>query len=222
MFDAIAPSYERVNFVATFGRDAAWRRAAVVAAGPQGGETLLDICCGTGDMLRAFLSAQPALRAAVGVDFAANMLAAGKYDASAAAVQLIRADGLRLPLRDGVVDVVSCAFGVRNFQSARAGLFEMARVLRPGGRVVILEFATPDNPLLRWGYRLYCELVLPRLGGLLARDRVGAYKYLPRSIETFETPGTLMQHLRDAGFGELSCRRMNFGGVALYRGVRKR
>ncbi|TWT46313.1 UbiE/COQ5 methyltransferase [Phycisphaerae bacterium RAS1] len=220
MFDAIAPTYERVNAVATFGRDAAWRRRAVAAVRPAAGEVLLDVCCGTGDMIRSFALAQPALHGAIGVDFAANMLAAGRYDGCAARVQLIRGDGLRLPVRDAAVDLVSCAFGVRNFQNTRGGVFEMARVLRPGGRVVILEFATPENRLLRWGYRLYCETVLPRLGGLIARDRVGAYKYLPRSIETFETPLTLMQHLRDAGLAEVSCVRMNFGGVALYRGVR--
>lgn len=220
MFDAIAPTYEKVNRLATFGQDTRWRRRAVAAAAPEPAEVVLDLCCGTGDMIRGFAAAQPALRQIIGIDFSEQMLAAGRYSRVPAPVALLRADALRLPLRDQCVDIVSCAFGVRNFQSLAAGFSEMARVLRPGGRVVILEFANPSQPVLRWAHRLYCEIVLPRLGGWIARDRSGAYKYLPKSIETFETRASMLDRLRTAGFISVSAAGMNLGGVVLYRGVR--
>ncbi len=216
MFDAIAGTYERVNTVTSFGQDAGWRRRTVAAADVQPGDVVLDVCCGTGDMLRCF-ARQTQARQLIGVDFSAEMLARGHYDGVGARVRLVRADGLALPLRDAAVDVISCAFGVRNFRELQAGLNEMARVARPGGRVVILEFATPQNPLLRAAYRLYCEQVLPRVAAWLSGDRVGAYQYLARSIRTFETPAVMMARLRDAGLVAVTCERMNFGGVVLYR-----
>lgn len=220
MFDAIAPTYERVNAVVSLGQDAAWRRRAVAAANVQPTDVVLDICCGTGDMLRAFASNTPAPRLLLGVDFAGRMLAAGRYDRPAVAVQLLRADGLRLPLADVSVDITTCAFGVRNFQDLPAGLAEMRRVLRPGGRCVILEFALPDNRLLRVGYRLYTERILPRIAALVSRDRSGAYDYLPQSIRTFDRATALADRLRAAGFSDVTLRRMNLGGVVVYRAVK--
>ncbi len=216
MFNAIAPTYEKVNRVATFGLDARWRRRTIQVANPQPGEVVLDLCCGTGDMIRAFAGAQPRLARLVGLDFAAEMLAAGDYTDVSAPVALLRADALRLPIATASVDIVSCAFGVRNYQAIDRGLTEMRRVLRSTGRAVILEFANPENPLLRWGHRIYCEAILPRLGAWIARDRSGAYRYLPRSIETFDTPSIMSRRLRDAGFASVSVERMNFGGVVLY------
>jgi demethylmenaquinone methyltransferase/2-methoxy-6-polyprenyl-1,4-benzoquinol methylase len=145
------------------------------------------------------------------------MLACGQYPDNEGAVRLIRCDALRLPLRDAAVDVVSCAFGVRNFQDVQAGLAEMRRVLRPGGRLVILEFAVPESVVLRWAQRWYTEAVLPRLGAWVARDRSGAYRYLPRSIETFDSPRSMVERLTRAGFETVAVERMNLGGVALYR-----
>lgn len=220
MFDAIAPTYEKVNRVATFGRDAAWRRKAIAATGVRGGEVALDLCCGTGDMVREF-DRQPAPpRLIIGLDFSAQMLAAGAYPSPRTAFQLMRADALRLPLASESVDVVTCAFGVRNFQDLDAGLREMRRVLRPGGRAVILEFAMPDNPVIRLGYQLYTSFVLPALGSLIARDRSGAYRYLPRSIETFDTRRTMCERLARAGFSHVTTQTMNLGSVVAYRGER--
>ncbi len=219
MFDAIAPSYERVNRVASLGQDARWRRRAIEAASAEASDIVLDICCGTGDMLREFCLQPKPPRLRIGLDFARQMLANGHYD-RAQAPHLLRADALRIPLAAGSVDVITCAFGVRNFQSLQGGLNEMARVLRPGGRVCILEFSEPDNVLLRWAHRLYTSAVLPRLGGWISRDTSGAYRYLPQSIATFEPTQKLVARLRQAGFEELSVRRLNLGGVALYRGVR--
>lgn len=215
MFDAIAPTYERVNSVVSLRRDAAWRRRAVDLAGLRGGEAVLDLCCGTGDMIREFARRRPAPRLIVGIDFAAGMLARGHYDAQVP-VALLRADALRLPLRDDCVDVVSCAFGVRNFQDLDAGLREMRRVLRVGGRVVILEFALPENALLRGLYRFYCERILPRLAIMISRDRTGAYCYLPSSIRTFERRGQMLRRLADAGFAQVAACPLNLGGVVIY------
>lgn len=218
MFDAIAPTYERVNRLVSLGRDARWRQKATRAAGVRADETVLDVCCGTGDMIRTVAAQRPLPRLIIGVDFAGRMLASGDYERSPAAVRLLRADGLRLPLVAEAVDVVTCAFGVRNFQDLHAGLREMHRVLRCGGRVVILEFALPENPLLRWGYRVYCERILPRLAVLFSRDRTGAYRYLPRSIRTFERRGAMVARLERVGFSHVAARPLNLGGVVIYRG----
>jgi len=220
MFDAIAPTYERVNTIATCGRDAVWRRRAAVAAAVRPGDVILDVACGTGDMIRAFARCAPVAGRIIGVDFARAMLARGDYRTIETTVELIEADALHLPLPEGSVDVISCAFGVRNFQDLAAGLREMARVARPGARVVILEFARPENPLLRRAYELYCDAVLPRLGRLIAGDRVGAYRYLPKSVQTFEPPRAMIGRLQAAGFGDVRMQSMNLGGVVLYRGVK--
>jgi len=220
MFNAIAPTYERVNTVASFGRDIAWRNRTVEAAAVRSGDVVLDVCCGTGDMLRVFAVSDPAPAIVVGIDFADQMLERSKLDGVEEAIQLIRADALRLPLADASVDVVSCVFGVRNFGDLQAGLCEMSRVARPGARLVILEFATPRNFLLRWVYGFYCDHVLPRLAAAISHDRTGAYRYLPRSIRTFETALTMVRRLEDAGFREVHVRPMNLGGVVLYRAVR--
>lgn len=216
MFDAIAPSYERVNTLATFGQDARWRRRAIAATQHTRNDVVLDIACGTGDMLRTFQQHVPCPARVIGLDFSAGMLGAGQYVTSLGALNLLRGDGTRLPLRGESVDIVTCAFGVRNFQQLDKGLREMCRVLRRGGRCAILEFATPANPVLRWMYERYCRVVLPALGRLVSRDRSDAYRYLPRSIETFDTPPMMERRLLDAGFATVRTQLMNFGGVALY------
>jgi demethylmenaquinone methyltransferase / 2-methoxy-6-polyprenyl-1,4-benzoquinol methylase len=216
MFDAIAPTYERVNAVASFGQDARWRRRAVALARVTADDVVLDVCCGTGDMLRTFDRAAPAPRLLIGADFAGQMLACGTYERMRTPLQLCRADGLRLPLASGSVDVVTCAFGVRNFQDLDAGLAEFHRVLKPGGRCVILEFSLPENALIRAAYRFYCERVLPRVGGLLSGDRSGAYRYLPQSIRTFERRAEMIGRLGRAGFTRVRAEPMNCGGVVAY------
>lgn len=221
MFDAIAPTYEKVNRVATFGQDAAWRRRAIAATGVRSDEVALDLCCGTGDMVRAFDAHATPPRLIIGLDFSAQMLASGSYPQMRRPFQLVRSDALRLPLADASVDVITCAFGVRNFQDLDRGLREMHRVLRPGGRVVILEFAMPENWVFRVGYQVYTSYVLPALGTLIARDRSGAYKYLPRSIETFDTRKSMCDRLGRAGFEKMTCPTMNFGSVVIYRAEKR-
>ncbi len=218
MFDAIAPTYERINRVVSLGRDATWRQEAISAAPAQADDVVLDICCGTGDMIRAFAARTPPPKLILGVDFARRMLAHGHYDGLRTRVQLVRADAQRLPLADETVDAISCAFGVRNFQDLPTGLREMQRVLRPRGRVVILEFALPENRLLRWAYRAYCERVLPGLAALISRDQTGAYRYLPSSIRTFERREAMVERLEREGFARVTAKPLNFGGVVVYCG----
>ncbi len=218
MFDAIARTYERVNAVVSLGQDGRWRRRAVRCADVRPGDVVLDVCCGTGDMIRTFAAgtAKPGL--IVGVDFAEKMLACGRYPSGGPPIQLVRADAQRLPLPDASVDVVSCAFGVRNFQSLDAGLSELARVLRPGGRCVVLEFALPENAILRVGHRAYCDRVLPLVARWISGDRSGAYQYLPRSIRTFERRGAMVERLERTGLRSVTAIPLNLGSVAIYRG----
>lgn len=217
MFDAIAPTYERVNAIASLGQDVRWRRVAVALAAPRAGDVALDICCGTGDMIRMLAAHQPAPRLILGLDFAAQMLNAGAYVGVRSPIQLLRGDATRLPLADQSVDVITCAFGARNFQELRIGLGEMRRVLRPGGRAVILEFATPENAVIRWSHRFYTEAILPRLAAVVSGDRSGAYRYLPRSIQTFDSRRQFVERLRSVGFSRVTTRTMNLGGVVAYR-----
>ncbi|MFQ5805010.1 MAG: ubiquinone/menaquinone biosynthesis methyltransferase [Phycisphaerae bacterium] len=218
MFNAIAPTYERVNRLVSLCRDAVWRKKAAAAANAKPSDVVLDMCCGTGEMIRAFAAQKPPPKLLIGADFARRMLARGHYDGVQSPIQLVCADGLRLPLADATVDVISCAFGVRNFQDLDAGLRELYRVLRPGGRIVVLEFALPENALVRWGYRAYCERVLPRLAAIISRDKTGAYRYLPSSIRTFERRGALARRLERAGLVNVTAEPLNLGGVVIYRG----
>lgn len=216
MFNAIAPTYERVNHVASLGQDRAWRRRAVSLVRPTAKDVVLDVCCGTGDMIRTFAAHSPPPRLLIGVDFAAGMLARGAYRGISTPIQLCRGDGQRLPIAGSSVDIVSCAFGIRNLQSLDAGLAEFRRVLRAGGRVLILEFALPDNRLIRVCHRIYCERVLPWVGSALSGDRTGAYRYLPSSIRTFEGRAAMTARLEAAGFTSVRSVSMNFGGVVAY------
>lgn len=213
MFDAIAPTYERVNRWLSLGRDASWRRRAVAMAAVQPTDRVLDVACGTGDFARAFAQAGPAL--VVGSDFSARMLALAAARPVARA-RWCRADGTALPFADASFDVVSCAFGIRNFQDLARGLGEFHRVLRSGGRVVILEFSIPSFPLAAGMYRLYFRGILPRLATWISGDRTGAYDYLPQSVETFLDESALRRALADAGFAACVTRRLTAGIVTVY------
>ncbi len=213
MFNAIAPRYELVNAVFSGGRDAAWRRRAVTLAQVSTGDSVLDVACGTGDLTRAFHGA--GARHVVGVDFAHDMLTRA-IARSTDGMHWCEADALCLPFRDGRFDIVSCAFGVRNFQDLDRGLEEIRRVLRPGGRVVILEFTRPSARLIRRPYDVYVNRIMPRLAGWLSGDREGAYHYLPRSVASFLTGKQMGERLRAAGFSQVRAVRLTMGVVTVY------
>jgi demethylmenaquinone methyltransferase/2-methoxy-6-polyprenyl-1,4-benzoquinol methylase len=219
MFDRIAPRYDLLNHLLSAGIDSRWRRAAVDWLGLGSQARLLDVCTGTADLIREALS-RGAERRAVGVDLSGRMLRIGASklarEGLAGRAPLLSADATRLPLRSAGFDGVVVGFGIRNVGEPARALAEMARVLRPGGRLVILEFSMPRGLLGRL-YRLYFRSVLPRIGGLVSGD-AGAYAYLPDSVERFATPEELHALLEDAGFVGVATRRLTGGVAFLYRG----
>ncbi len=219
MFAAIARSYDLNNRLHSFGRDQSWRRAAVRAARVQPTDHVLDVACGTGDLARAFLGAKPAR--IVGLDFTPEMLAIARDKRSpweradaTRTIEYVEGDAQSLPFPDASFDVVSIAFGIRNVADPARAIAQFRRVLRPAGRLAILEFATPRNPLVAAGNSFYCNRVMPLTASLIARDRSGAYRYLPRSISTFASPEALADACRAAGFSRTDIRRLTLGVCA--------
>ena len=211
MFDAIAPRYDLVNRVMTFRLDVRWRRRTVAALGLAPGSLVVDLAAGTGDVCRDL---QAAGHRPVGFDLSLGMLAAARTSAS-----LVQADALRLPLAAGTADGATCCFALRNFVELPGFFAEVARVVRPGGRIALLEVAEPPNPLLRAGHRLYFERVVPRIGALLSDGPfrggagAGAYRYLPRSVAYLPPPDQLVASLRSAGFPD-AARTLLSGGIS--------
>ena len=217
MFNAIASRYELVNSLFSARRDAAWRRRAVELAQVGEDDAVLDVACGTGDFARAFARARP--RLVVGVDFAHQMLlrALGRGPGP---LGWCEADAQRLPFRSGSVNIVSCAFGVRNFENLGAGLSEMFRVLKPGGRAVILEFTRPANPLMRTVFEFYSGRVMPLAASLVSGDRSGAYRYLPSSVVSFLDADRLCERLRSVGFVRSTATPLTMSVVTVYVATR--
>lgn len=214
MFSAIAGSYDLNNRLHSLGRDQAWRRTAVKLCNVQPADDVLDVACGTGDLAMAFARAQP--HSVTGVDFSDRMLnrAHAKLQREREAPMKIdyqTADAMDLPFEDRSFDIVSIAFGLRNVAEPPVALAEFRRVLRAGGRLVVLEFSEPRQPLLRWCSNVYCRRIMPITATLIARDRTGAYRYLPKSVETFASPEQLDRELRDAGFNRIEQHPLTFG-----------
>lgn len=222
MFNAIAPRYELVNSLFSAGRDTYWRRKAVELTCVQSDDLVLDLACGTGDFARAFARAEPAC--IVGVDFAHEMLlrAAGLTPRGRTARRVARdlhwveADALRLPFREGTFSIVSCAFGVRNFADWDAGLAEVRRILRPGGRAVILEFQRPAHGAFRRVFEFFSNHVMPIAATWVSSDRSGAYRYFPRSVLSFLTAEQMQEKLRAAGFADMTVTPLTHGIVAVH------
>lgn len=220
MFSAIAPSYDLNNRLHSFGRDQYWRKQTVRIAAPGPSDTVVDVACGTGDLTLAFsrITSGPV----IGIDFTYAMLplASKKSARAGSSVIWINADAQCLPLSDACCDIVSIAFGIRNVQDIHAALKEFYRVLRPNGRLVILEFSEPQQPLVRFLNRVYSYHLMPITASLIARDRSGAYQYLPRSIETFISRQQMKQLLEETGFVSVEQHPMTFGVCVCYRGVK--
>jgi demethylmenaquinone methyltransferase/2-methoxy-6-polyprenyl-1,4-benzoquinol methylase len=217
MFNRIAPRYDLLNRLMTGGLDRTWRAAAADAADLGAGARALDLCTGTGDLALALAARVKPGGEVVGTDFAEAMLerALAKAAARGAPVRFELADALALPFPDDSFDAATVAFGARNLADLDAGLREMARVVRPGGRVVVLEITTPAR--LRPFYELWFDRLVPRLGALVARDRA-AYSYLPASVRRFPDPAGLAARMAAAGLGEVRWRRFAGGIVALHHG----
>jgi demethylmenaquinone methyltransferase/2-methoxy-6-polyprenyl-1,4-benzoquinol methylase len=221
MFDGIAGRYDLLNTVLSAGLDRYWRRRAIAALKLTGRERVIDVCTGTADVaIGAVRRANGAARA-VGVDFSGSMLAHGLQKVRSASltdrVQLIRGDAMALPAADSSVDAATVAFGIRNVERAEVACQELFRVLRPGGRLALLEFGLPLIPAVQPLYLWYFNQVLPRIGRAVSRHDA-AYTYLPESVGTFQFGDAFARVLRDAGFSQVTASPLALGIVYLYTG----
>lgn len=227
MFAAIARSYDLNNRVHSVWRDQAWRKYAVKTARVQPGDIVADIACGTGDLSEAFARRSPA-KEVIGIDFTAEMLdiARFKRDRKEASfngtpITYEQGDAQNLRLEDASVDVLSIAFGIRNVQEPKQAIGEFARVLKPGGRLVILEFDTPRFAPVRWFNNWYSGWLMPRTATLISRDKSGAYRYLPKSVESFMSRDEMVAAITDAGFGSVRAKPLSLGICVCYSAVRE-
>ena len=221
MFDNIAPTYDRLNHVLSLDIDKLWRRRALKEIVDGSAQRILDVACGTGDSTLAIAKAAGKGSLVVGVDISAGMMARVEAKAEKAGVKdrirLQEADGESLPFAGGSFDCVTCAFGIRNFEHKERGLEEFLRVLKPGGKVVILELSVPQKRGVRWIYDLYFSRLLPRIGGAVSGDKA-AYKYLPASVHNFPSPEAFCRMMEQAGFTGVRCRTFTFGLCRMFVG----
>jgi demethylmenaquinone methyltransferase/2-methoxy-6-polyprenyl-1,4-benzoquinol methylase len=219
MFDAIAGRYDLLNHVLSAGVDWQWRRRAIRSLSLTGIERVVDLCTGTADLAIAARTARPSAARVVGIDFAEAMLRVGYGKLRARrltdVVTLVRGDATRIPLAGRSAHAVTIAFGLRNVDNTAAACAEMSRVLVPGGRLAILEFAIPVTPGVREAYLWYFKHVLPRIGRLVSRHEA-AYEYLPASVGAFASPEEVVKLLRQAGFTDVTASPLTFGVVFLY------
>jgi demethylmenaquinone methyltransferase/2-methoxy-6-polyprenyl-1,4-benzoquinol methylase len=216
MFDRIAGVYDRMNRVMTAGLDARWRaRAADLAALGAGGRAL-DVACGTGDLSIELASRVGERGKVVGCDFSERMLELARHKAPA--VRFEQANALDLPYAAAEFDAATVGFGARNFADLERGLSEMARVVRPGGRVVVLEITTPQRPPLSWFYRVWFDRIVPVLGRLTGQ--ADAYSYLPSSVRRFPAPEQLAALMAGVGLGRIRWVLTGGGIIAIHVGER--
>jgi demethylmenaquinone methyltransferase/2-methoxy-6-polyprenyl-1,4-benzoquinol methylase len=215
MFDRISPSYDRMNLLMSMGRDGCWRRLGVRASGARPGDAALDVCCGTGDFAVELRRAVGPSGRVVGLDFSPQMLEMARRKSSA--VEWLQGDALALPFADGEFAAACVGFGVRNLSDHRRGFAEMARVVRPGGRVVCLEMSTPPAPIRPFS-QLWTDRGVPVLGRIVAHDPE-AYRYLPASVHRFPPAPELAEIMREAGLIDVGYRRLMLGVVALHVGT---
>lgn len=224
MFDAIAPRYDLLNHVLSVGMDRGWRNRAVDALALPDHARVLDLCTGTGDLaLAAVARARGA--SVIGVDFAAEMLRLGLTKVRAASlesrIRLVRGDAARIPVGDATCDAATIGFGIRNVAEPARALAEIARVVKPGGRLAILEFGQPRIPGIRTLYSWYFRYMLPLVGRLISKHQ-SAYSYLPASVGTFPPPAEFSKILAATGFSHVQAVPLTFGIVYLFIAERDR
>ena len=210
LFDTISPRYDLVNRVMTFGMDVGWRRTAVASLRLPGRSLVADLACGTGDLCREL---ERRGHRAIGFDFSHGMLVNARTDSP-----LVEADIVQLPLADGSIDGVTCGFALRNVVSLEGFFAELGRVVRPGGRIALLDASEPDNRVMRAGHGVFFKRIVPLIGGALS-DRA-AYSYLPRSMAYLPPPSEMVSMLVGAGFSDAQRRQLSGGLTQLLVGTR--
>ena len=222
MFDGIAPDYDRLNHLMSLGVDRSWRRRAlreIVDAGRA--QSILDIACGTGDFSLAIAGRMHPDSRIIGLDLSEGMLAVMRDKVAKAGLQdkisCEQGDSEAMRFADDSFDVVTIAFGIRNFAHREAALREILRVLKPGGRLVILELSVPENRILRWGYNLYFKHFVPWIGGLISGDRA-AYTYLPASVQAFPGRREWMATMSRCGYAQVRHKAFTLGLCRMYVG----
>jgi demethylmenaquinone methyltransferase / 2-methoxy-6-polyprenyl-1,4-benzoquinol methylase len=221
MFAAIARKYDLNNRLHSFGRDVAWRKKAVQLCDVRSSDRVLDVACGTGDLTQAFAAANPA--SVTGLDFTNEMLDIARHKAQrhasafrGALPNYVQGDAMALPFADASFDIVSIAFGIRNVSDPTKALREFHRVLTPSGRLVVLEFTEPRNRLIAGLNRVYTTRIMPITATVIARDRSGAYRYLPQSVATFYGTNEFADLVASCGFHRPQIRPMTFGVCTAY------
>lgn len=221
MFNDIAPSYDRLNHIMSLGIDNIWRKKALkeIVDGTQ--QQILDVACGTGDSTIAIAKAMEPGGRVTGIDISAGMMEPLMRKAAREGVhdriKLLQADALHMPFEANSFHRVTCAFGIRNFEDRKKGLEEFLRVLKPGGRAVILELGIPEKPFIRSVYNVYFKRILPLIGGLISGNRA-AYRYLPASVYAFPRPESFCAMMEGAGFHNVKHRNFTFGLCRLFIG----
>ena len=222
MFDAIAPRYDLLNHVLSAGLDRRWRARAIHELELPAAASLLDLCTGTGDLAVTAVAGRPDAQV-IGIDFAGRMLRLAREKVHrlglTRSIRLVRGDATRIPLADGSCDAVTIGFGIRNVADPAAALTDIARVLKPGGRLAILEFGEPRVPGIRTLYAWYFRYVLPLIGRTVSKHQ-SAYSYLPASVGTFPAAPEFCRTITAAGFSQVRVVPLTFGIVYLYVATR--
>ena len=222
MFTSIAPRYDFLNRLLSVGRDKYWRQRAIDLLDPMGNERILDVATGTGDVVIEVAKRNLSVKI-FGIDFSQRMLDLGRIKIARngynQAVSLQIGSGECLPFADESFDGVICAFGIRNFADVQLGLREFFRVLKPGGRVVVLEFSIPQNQFLKTAYEWYFNIILPKIGNIIS-GHLNAYSYLPESVANFPSQKKFIKWIEKIGFKKVSFSELTFGIVSIHRGYK--
>jgi len=222
MFTSIAPRYDFLNRLLSVGQDKYWRQRAIDLLDPMENERILDVATGTGDMVIEVAKRNLSVQI-FGIDFSQRMLDLGRIKIARngynQAVSLQIGSGECLPFADESFDGVICAFGIRNFADVQLGLREFFRVLKPGGRVVVLEFSIPQNQFLKTAYKWYFNIILPKIGNIIS-GHLNAYSYLPESVANFPSQKKFIKWIEKIGFKKVSFSELTFGIVSIHRGYK--
>lgn len=220
MFTSIASSYDLNNRLHSMWRDQAWRRKAVKMASLTTTDDVVDVACGTGDLAMAFYRA--GAQSVLGIDFTQAMLDVAVQKAHNAGMDIpyIQGDAMNLDLQAESADIVSIAFGIRNVQKPELAFAEFFRILRPDGRLIVLEFSNPKNAIFSFFNGLYTKRIMPITATCISRDQSGAYKYLPKSVETFTEPKELAEQIARAGFKNITQKPQTFGVCTITKAIK--